>query len=264
MVTIRIYRRIASLFAVAGIFFIFACGKESPYVNPNDTINGSQLIPDAFSVSPRKQVYFSQGNLQKMGFAFVSNEWDYGGYFCWGTGNRPTYWSLDDADFSSFYDWGEYVSYSEGGWRTMYAADWVYLLEKRPQAEFKRGTGKVCGIHGLILLPDGWKGVEDIEFSSGCISWDDNVYTRDQWMKMKEAGAVFLPASDMIYEGNICDGHPVDPGPHYGAAGLYWTATPSGEPQKAQCMFFSEGHVHPSTAQRRCFRQSVRLVRDVK
>ena len=62
----------------------------------------------------------------------------------------------------------------------MYAADWVYLLEKRPQAEFKRGTGKVCGIHGLILLPDGWKGVEDIVFSSGCISWDDNVYNRDQ------------------------------------------------------------------------------------
>ena len=65
MVTIRIYRWLASLFVVAGIFFISACGKESPPVNPNDTINGSQLIPDAYSVSPRKQVYFSQGNLQK-------------------------------------------------------------------------------------------------------------------------------------------------------------------------------------------------------
>ena len=233
-------------------------------MNPNDTINGSQLIPDAFSVSPRKQVYFSQGNLQKMGFAFVSNEWDYGGYFCWGTGNRPAFWTFDNSDFPSFYDWGEYLFHSEDGWRTMSATEWSYLLEKRPDAEFKRGIGKVYGINGLILLSDGWTAPEGIVFSSGCISWDDNVYGLDQWKKIKEKGAVFLPASDMIYEGNIVDGHAVDPGPHYGATGFYWTSTPSGDPQKAQCMVFSEGNVFPSTSQLRCYRQSVRLVRDVK
>ena len=199
-----------------------------------------------------------------MGHAFVHQEWDYGGYFCWGTGNRPTFWSLKNTDFPTFYDWGEYLFYAEDGWRTMSVADWVYLLEKRPQAEFKRGTGSVCGIHGLILLPDGWNGLEDIVFSSGCTSWDDNVFTQDQWKKMKEAGAVFLPASDMIYEGNIVDGHVIDPGPHYGAAGFYWTYTSGDNPQNAQCMFFSEGQVYPSTPQQRCYRQSVRLVRDAK
>lgn len=263
MKTIIKILKLSPVLGVALGLFLAACNKELPEENPNNT-NSSQLDPVAFSVSPKKQVRFAPGNLNVGGRDFVAAEWYYGGYFCWGTGNMPTNTSLDNADHQEFHDWGEYLFLPDEGWRTMTAGEWNYLLEHRVDAEFKRGTAIVIGVHGLILLPDGWTEPDGLQFSPGCISWRDNVYNQDQWVKMKAAGAVFLPASDYIYEGNIVDGHVYDSGPHVGDAGYYWTSSASGNPNKAQCMCFYDGRVYPSVEQQRCFRQSVRLVRDVK
>ena len=193
----------------------------------------------------------------------MDNQWDYGGYFGWGTGDRPTCTSLNNADYQNFFDWGEYLFYEEAGWRTLSTVEWRYLLEFRDEAEFKRGTAVVNGVHGLILLPDGWQGLEGIAFSPGCIQWDDNVLSRAQWKEMEKAGAVFLPASDFVYEGNIVDGSVFDPGPHPGDAGYYWSSTPSGS-ESGFCVCFYDGRVYTDAVQQRCYRMSVRLVRDAK
>lgn len=133
-------------------------------------------------------------------------------------------------------------------------AEWDYVLVHRKDAELKRGTGTVNGIHGLILLPDRWKNSAGIVFSPGCISWNDNILSRAQWEQMQKSGAVFLPASDYEWATNP---------PHPGMSGLYWTATPKGD-KEAYYVCFYEGRVYTSVVNQRCYRQSVRLVRDVK
>ena len=80
-----------------------------------------------------------------------------------------------------------------------------------------------------------------------------NTFDREQWERMKEEGAVFLPAGDYIWNGAP---------PHEGASGLYWTATPVGD-KEAYYVYFFNGRVYASVVNQRCFRLSVRLVRDV-
>ena len=135
----------------------------------------------------------------------------------------------------------------------MEKAEWEYLLLYRKDAAFKQGTATVCGVHGMVLLPDRWQVPEGMVFSPGCISWEDNVFTREQWERMGGKGAVFLPAADYEWDSNP---------PHLGASGLYWTATPKGD-KEAYYVCFYDGRVYASVVNQRCFRLSVRLVRDV-
>lgn len=248
----KIYWTLSPLFFV--VLLCAACHKELPEGNPSDT--NADSIQDntlAFSVSPVKKVYFSPGNLEVQGRMFVKNEWEYGGYFAWGTGEEPNNTSMDNSDYQTFHDWGDYLFYAEAGWRTLNMSEWGYVLVYRKDAELKKGTGTLNGIHGMILLPDRWSAPEGIVFSPGCVSWGDNVFNREQWERMKEGGAVFLPAADYVW--NMMP-------PHLGASGLYWTSTPKGDTE-AYYMCFYDGRVYPSVTNQRCYRQSVRLVRDV-
>lgn len=238
------------LYAGVLVLCFAACHKELPEDNPQETEQDTSTC--TFSVSYLKKVYFASGNLATHGRTFVLNPWDYGGYFAWGTVNKPENNSMDNRDYASFYDWGDYVYRAEFGWRTLGFAEWDYVLMYRRDAELKRGTGTVNGIHGLILLPDRWQDPEGIVFSPGCISWNDNKLSRAQWEQMQKSGAVFLPASDYEWADNP---------PHPGMSGLYWTATPNGD-KEAYYVYFYEGRVYTSVVNQRCFRLSVRLVRD--
>ena len=97
-------------------------------------------------------------------------------------------------------DWGVFNPISNGGnqaglWRLPTITEWEYVLTMRPNASQKNGTATVNGVKGLILLPDEWTLPDGITFTSGLNN--DNFkkykYTAEEWTKMEENGAVFLP-----------------------------------------------------------------------
>lgn len=145
--------------------------------------------------------------------------------FGWGTGNRPTLYTNDyDLYADSYSDFfGNDILLPDGnrawGYTLLYKEEWYYLLHERKDAAKKMMTAEVDGIFGLMLLPEDWrlpKGsqvyplddqmqwFEDmdsnpINFGFGItinILWvQKNKFTVEQWKKLEDAGAVFLPAS---------------------------------------------------------------------
>ena len=97
-------------------------------------------------------------------------------------------------------DWGIHNPISNGGneaglWRLPTIKEWEYLLVSRPNYSEKRGAATVNGVKGLILLPDDWTLPEGLTFKSGMNNNDfrNCKYTAEEWTKMEENGAVFLP-----------------------------------------------------------------------
>lgn len=167
----------------------------------------------SFSVGEGRQVLFAPGNLAEDGGSFVEHQWERGGLFGWGTGNRPLDTTDDWQAYVHFVDWGDCVA---GGWRTLTAEEWHYLLFERPDADEKRATGTVNGRLGLLLLPDEWEQPEGCPIGGAAEGWEDNSYTVGQWERMEKAGAVFLPASGFRWGAvTYADG----------CEGLYWSST---------------------------------------
>jgi hypothetical protein len=118
-------------------------------------------------------------------------------------------------------DWGVYNqigNVSPGTWRTLTNDEWIYLLYERMDAESLSGLGMVNGVAGLILLPDQFFSVPvGITFKKGAgDGYATNKYTAEQWAKLEEKGAVFLPAACLRA------GTTVEEGTGYGA---YWSAS---------------------------------------
>lgn len=204
-----------------------------------------------FSVSADKQVVFAPGNLSEDGHGFVEHQWEYGGLFGWGTGDRPTDTTDDWHSYACFVDWGKNV---EGGWRTLTADEWHYLLFERKDAEDKRSVGTVDGRHGLLLLPDEWVLPLGFSFVSRVKGWDVNVYSVSQWEQMENAGAVFLPAAGFRWgEISYSDG----------CQGMYWSSTIK-EEGCPYTMHFDGSILSVDWDNTPHFGQSVRLVRDCK
>ncbi len=221
---------------VASLLVFAGCEKEKddPVVpidpDVTDTIDNPGVsdtidipdIPDTppsgdglFSVSAGHQVRFAPGNLvYSGGYSFAAHQYDYGGYFGWGTGSNPTLTSTDYADYPSFDDWGSHI---DGGWRTLTWDEWHYVIWFRAGAAAKCGAATVCGVHGMVLLPDNFSGGT---FQSGFNGWGRNVYGASSWSEMEAAGAVFLPAAGRRFgtEMNLV-----------GASGNYWSSTPYNE-----------------------------------
>ena len=72
--------------------------------------------------------------------------------------------------------------------------------------------GSVCGVNGVILLPDNWRTPVGLSFTASTtrgLEWNGtyyfwasrqtglthNAYTEAEWARMETAGAVFLPAA---------------------------------------------------------------------
>ena len=218
------------------------------------------------------QVWFSQGNLQYQAstntWRFAENQYDrigngnvnisatYSGWidlFCWGTGNNPTLVSYNLSDYTTFADWGM-NAISNGGnianyWRSLTRQEWNYIFYNRSNATSKYGGGKVNGVGGIIILPDDWTLPSGCNFYAGRDGWDDNEYTTQQWTRMEQAGAVFLPATGVrvfsslpphfitmatIYEGLNYDAN------NYGN---YWTATQGDLWQGYSVAFYGEERI---------------------
>ena len=173
----------------------------------------SGLLPGLFSVSATKQVRFSQGNLQRSraaGFRLAEHQYDFVGNATVGNvykdGEKCDNSRYNNESYTGWVDlfpitYG--ISIPMGGdWHTLYKSEWEYLLNNRTDAGDKYGTGTVCGIPGLILLPDNWTlptgSVFNAGFDSSGSDWSRNTYSSEQWAPMEAAGAVFLPAAGML------------------------------------------------------------------
>ena len=251
-----------------------------------------ELNPIAFSVAKANQVFFAHGNLihHPSGgvWRLATNQYDIEGdnnskiaryceyfidLFGWGTAEKPYESSTYTSDYPTvFTDWGTNTIANDYSmtWRTLTAAEWEYVFERRANADSLFGFGSVNGTNGLILLPDGWtlpagstfvpsteNGFVDKGTYYQCTgdAYASNSYTESQWAPMEKAGAVFLPAAGSRWSKNVSE---------VNEKGYYWSATPAEEDGKAYCIYFhSKGYSVRHAASVSCG-YSVRLVHDVE
>ena len=210
-----------------------------------------------FSVSPTKHVYMAPGNLSEDGHGFVAHQWESGGYFCWEPRINPEGTSFEQGNIP-YVEWGDSV---DGDWRTMSHSEWEYLLFDRMNAASKVATGTVNDVHGLLLLPDQWSLPNECSFKPGCNGWDANVYRDSVWVRMEEAGAIFLPAAGWK--------HMYTPDwfilTDYGEDGNFWTSSAhSTIENESWCFQFFEDSVRTTCDASRYGALTMRLVRDKK
>lgn len=206
----------------------------------NSVVDEYGALSGYFTInSSKEKVQFSRGNLQynaaKDMWQFAENQYEiigegnanissaYDGWidlFGWGTGNNPTKTSTSNCDYSSFVDWG-INAISNGGnteniWRTLSANEWTYITGQRTNCDSLCGRATVNGIQGFILLPDDWVSPGIPFQGSQNQGYELNQYSLEDWQKMEEAGAVFLPA---------CGGRS---GTEYSGGGLQYWSTNAG------------------------------------
>ena len=186
-------------------------------------------LPGRFKVSTSKSVRFSKGNLQYQAstktWKFAENQFDFMGennlhvsenymgwidLFGWGTSGYdekyPWMTSSENRLYgdgskditATEYDWGIYNAISNGGnqqgmWHLLTANEWSYLRTGRPNASKLRSKATVCGVEGLILLPDDFELPDGVSFDADA-NYNSNIYDTKDWQAMENAGAVFLPA----------------------------------------------------------------------
>lgn len=183
-------KRLMYLFMLASLISFMGCEKEEQNQEEQNQEEQFSSVNGLFSVSAGHRVRFALGNLvYSDGYHFAAHQYDYGGYFGWGAGSNPTLTSTDYHDYHGYDDWGNHI---DGIWRTLSIDEWHYVIQDRPNASAKCGVATVCGVHGMVLLPDNWNGGT---FHADFYGWETNVYDASSWTAMEDAGAVFLPAA---------------------------------------------------------------------
>ncbi len=231
-----------------------------------------------FSVSKKKTVVFSKGNLcyssETGDYAFEENQYDCRTYsggpaciggvrFTTGTSNGDVglfYWSKSaeiaraklyndsatSADDSFFAD-----GLTVGGekWSVLSIDEWIYLVNKGEDAEYKYGAATVSEMIGIVILPEGFS------FISGTNdNYEANKYSVEEWKAMEEAGAVFLSASGDRYG-------TVGASDKFSQWGACWTTTtPSAD--KARQFHFQENGFSYNNAITRQEALSIRIVKE--
>ena len=246
------------------------------------------VVVYSFSVSDTKQVLFAPGNLQytqsTTTWSFAENQYDYIGednlsgnaladkidLFGW-SGSDYNNFGVSTSNtindyFGSFVDWGskQIGSDAPNTWRTLTNDEWEYLLNTRTNASSLKGVAQVNGVNGLVFLPDNWRCPAGVTFKYGFHSSDGAEYyaayqtfTADQWSKLEDAGAVFLPAAGRRYS---------NWGVYDMQLGKYWSATEYVDPywgnNSAYYLLFSSNNAIMDT-DGRSDGFSVRLVKEL-
>lgn len=158
-------------------------------------------------------------------------------------------------------DWGNIssvVDWVGSGWRSLTASEWDYLLTGRDNAGNLWSFATVCGVSGLLILPDGWVKPSGLSFSPGAVYYGTNIYYNresgeaDAWCDMEATGAVFLPAEGRRQGTSVQNN---------GSYGRYWTGSAGGDVSKAFCLTFSGGVINPNASETRDCGMGVRLVK---
>ena len=202
-------------------------------------------LTGAFSINAGgDKIAFSKGNLQATyggsdwTWAFAAHQYDYIGnavantaitgsgtvsangtvdLFGWST--AATYYGINNTNVSGkhsgdFIDWGETIA---EGWRTLTRDEWGYLFETRTDAASKYGHATVAGIHGIIVLPDSYKGTA---INADHSDWSNNIISAEDWAAYEANGVAFLPAAGSRLATSVS---------YVGEYAFYWTSTTYGE-----------------------------------
>ena len=145
----------------------------------------------------------------------------------------------------SVYDWGSYVAISNGGnmpgyivngWIVLQRFQWYYLFNSRANAQDLRSLATVNDVLGCILLPDDWELPSGLVFTPDISSYETNTFTKEQWTRLEQAGAVFLPAAGRrVYDSNES---PQLSYPDIQTAGYVWSSSSIGNQGAAVAMSF--------------------------
>ncbi len=169
-------------------------------------------------------------------------------------------------DFSRAYN-----AQSGESWRMFTHDEIHYMLMFRENAEKLFGYGTIDGIRGLFILPDDWNCPDGIRFTPSVEAgfenqydwyysigdkenYTYNIFTKDDWALIEQAGGVFLPAVGMRSE-KVCE--------HTGISGHYWTSSNYGE-EFANCLCLFEHDLFLEGNFDRSYALSVRLIRDAE
>ncbi|MBP5412331.1 MAG: hypothetical protein J6Y47_03640 [Bacteroidales bacterium] len=222
---------------------------------------------------------------------FAPNQWDtigannsnidscYTGWidlFGWGTsgynnkypymtsGTNTDYGNGNNNIAGTNYDWGAYnaiynpktqTTDAPGTWRTLTDAEWEYLLNTRPTASSIRyAKATVCGIVGLIIVPDNYMYYPLTNVNTSSAAYTSNIIGATDWAKMEAVGCVFLPAAGRRLGTSVND---------VGSSGYYWAAT-YGNTGYAYYLYFLSSNLYPRYARYRYYGNSVRLVKNVQ
>lgn len=257
--------------------------SQMPVVDLNYIPSSYVSLP--FSVSPTKQVYFSQGNLQATTedggttwtWSFADIQYDFidaavantsvagngvvsanGTVDLFGWSTAATCYGIHNMTDNSSYggdfvDWGT-NAISNGGtysWRTLTQDEWSYLLNARSGDRFARVT--LQGIYGLILFPDGFTRPSWSNMSYN-VTFSGFVSVTNHWSELEAAGCVFLPITGERSGAEVSG---------VGTSNLkYWTSTPNGDGQAVMLKQSSYDSYYFAVSDRYIGRP-VRLVRDV-
>ena len=191
------------------IYLLAAILCTMPVMAENGALSGKFSVDTA-----GHQVFFSQGNLQyhpaSGKWQFAENQTDYIGFdnsnisdtydgwidlFGWGTGDNPTqltkHTGFADLGANSIENGGQ----SDTIWRSMSYEEWTYLLKTRPHATELVAKAQVCGVNGLLLLPDEWEQIDTLTLKTDEQKYADNILDSAHWVVWDSLGAVFLPAA---------------------------------------------------------------------
>ena len=213
------------------------------------------FVAKPFSVSAKRKVYFSPGNLQYQAsthtWRFAENQYDiigadnakvspkYNGWidlFGWGTADNPTENSMDNVSEYDWDEWGDNIDDREK-WYTMTDDEWLYFHKNHVNKWLVINLGKGNIVTGRVYLPDNAE--IDIDAS---------------WEELQAAGAVFLPTAGYREGTNVLGVR---------GYGSYWTCVPN-EDEYAYYFFVTEDVCMTSGDMSRGYGRAVRLVRDVK
>lgn len=239
-------------------------------VTPNVFPDGN--LPGKFSINADgDSIQFASGNLQYNPYyvywQFATNQYDIIGadnkyinapdeddiidLFGWGASGA---YSTNDADYSSFNDWGTLAAEDmglDGTWRTLTADEWNYILSTRPNAAQLKAKATVVGQTGLILLPDNWD-LTSYPLNTTDNDYSANVFTQVQWIVWEAQGAVFLPAAGLRSNTSIYS---------LNAYGFYWSSSVANDTKASSVRFNASECAMYDAA--RSSGASVRLAREV-
>ncbi|MCR4663876.1 MAG: hypothetical protein K5660_00740 [Paludibacteraceae bacterium] len=165
----------------------------------------------------------------------------------------------EENDLTGSYAYSDWAMYNPIGddpagiWRTLTNDEWVWLFQKRADAERLFGLGSVNGVHGTIVLPDGWTAPDGTVFTANTTDYSGNVYSEKQWAVMESAGAVFLPVTGNRRGTEIVN---------VSERGDVWSSTHSSS-DGAYSFCFSTEYFLPQSDSHRLNGRSVRPVKDV-
>ena len=230
---------------------------------------GVQTIKAAsglFSVGDSKYVQLAGGNLQKNGetWSFADHQWTVLGNANVSNNAR--------ADYHDLFQWDEIsgtITISGQDWRALTGEEWYYLFDERTNHDQLYASGKVNGVQGLIILPDGWVLPKDLTFIPGYNSsgtdFEQNVYDASQWESMETNGAAFLPCGGYGYMDEDEDNaFKVSNLTGEEAQGNYWSSTALIE-DKAYSTYFSKDQLYyynDASSKLKSYYFSVRLAQD--